>query len=707
MKSMCDKTRYGPVALLSILGILILCQPLLAHPGHTDIPSIPLPAWRLASDGRVFSAFFLKTQDDRVWLVDKDNRTTIVSLADLDAASRESAQRSLSRLRTINMEPTEIRRPAEGVLAMALTAMLAEGVVAPASTPQAAKAFMAFNRVKTRWDDSYLYVESDGLPDHPMMTGIRAWQQQVPLPQMYIGDNAWRIPLKPAVAQSPAMIKDHFMRGAIALAANGIPIFNPQNNRGEISQEIGELDEWGGHCGRADDYHYHVVPLHLQNIVGKGMPMAYALDGYPIYGLTEPDGSPVANLDECHGHTTGIGYHYHASTKYPYVISGFHGEVIERENQVDPQPRANPVRGALPPLRGATITDFKSTGKDQYQLTYEIGARKGYVRYALNADASYTFTFEDPQGQKREETFKRGGGRPHAENRAPEENGRPSAKERKGPGPDAIPAGAAVATAGAGEKKGFTLRSSAVEDGGMLPKDYSGDGSSATLPLEWSGAPAGTKSYALIMHHLDPEGKTKWYWILYNIPADVTNIPRNAKGVGTLGNNSVNRKLAYAPPHSKGPGAKTYILTLYALSSAPQIAAAPADVDRATLLDAIKDRTLASTDLKVVYDRTAIIGGAADGGEKPAPGVRAGRPDREPAGDPPGNRGPGGEFHLLPREVEEELKLTADEEKQLQDLASEIQGKLNRILTPEQREILKQSRPPRPSDGADERPRPR
>jgi len=41
---------------------------------------------------------------------------------------------------------------------------------------------------------------------------------------------------------------------------------------------------------------------------GKDQPVAYALDGYPIYGLTEPDGSPVTGLDECHGHELpGVG----------------------------------------------------------------------------------------------------------------------------------------------------------------------------------------------------------------------------------------------------------------------------------------------------------------------------------------------------------------------------------------------------------------
>lgn len=52
------------------------------------------------------------------------------------------------------------------------------------------------HRVKTRWDDNWFYVESKGIPDHIMMKGITSWQQQVPLPQCCVGNNAWQIPLK-------------------------------------------------------------------------------------------------------------------------------------------------------------------------------------------------------------------------------------------------------------------------------------------------------------------------------------------------------------------------------------------------------------------------------------------------------------------------------------------------------------------------------
>ncbi|HPA16767.1 MAG TPA: SUMF1/EgtB/PvdO family nonheme iron enzyme [Verrucomicrobiae bacterium] len=160
---------------------------------------------------------------------------------------------------------------------------------------------------------------------------------------------------------------------------------------------------------------------------------------------------------------------------------------------------------------------------------------------------------------------------------------------------------------------GFALTSPEVTDGGTLPKEFTGDGESATLPLQWSGAPAGTKSYALIMHHIDPAGEAKWYWTLYNIPPTVRSLPKNVKGVGTLGNNSVNSRTEYAPPHSKGPGAKIYVYTLYALSAPPQIMVPPAEVDRDTLLAAMKDRVLASAELHVTYTREGLASAQGEG----------------------------------------------------------------------------------------------
>lgn len=276
--------------------------------------------------------------------------------------------------------------------------------------PEIEKAFRPFvetDAIKTRWDDRYFYVESSGFPSHPKMVGITNWQQQIPLPQPYTGNNAWQIPLNPVPAKTPLMTKDRFLRGAIALAVNGVPIFNPLNNRGEDSFLIGELDEFGGHCGRADDYHYHIAPVHLEKTIGKGLPIAYALDGYPIYGYEEPDGSPVTALDAMNGHKDASGnYHYHASKTYPYLNGGFYGQVTEREGQVDPQPRAEPMRPASRPLRGAKITGFQEVESNHYLLTYNIQGRSVSIKYAIGADGSIQFTMTDPTGRTSSESYK-------------------------------------------------------------------------------------------------------------------------------------------------------------------------------------------------------------------------------------------------------------------------------------------------------------
>ena len=368
-------------------------------------------------------------------------------------------------------------------------------------------------RVKTHADEKFFVVESDGLPAHNMMVGITAWQQQVPLPQPYFGNNAWQFPLAPVPAAQPQTIKNHFLRGAIAIAVNGIPIFNPQNNRGEVSAEIGELDQWGGHCGRADDYHYHAAPLHLQSVVGRALPLAYALDGYAIYGLAEPDGSSPQNLDAFNGHSTAaLGYHYHASTKYPYVNGGFHGEVTEAGQQVDPQPRAQPVREALPQMRGAKIVAFtNSPDKKFLSLGYTVNGRPGSVNYTNVANGQWKFRFVNTDGTSREETYSArsrpagGGLRRGGDASSPKVEAPPPAR-RPGPQPDQFqrdprprPRGDEGVAAtppliiAAKHSGNLVLTSPVVKDGGALPAEFNGDGAGVSPPLEWKGAPAGAK----------------------------------------------------------------------------------------------------------------------------------------------------------------------------------------------------------------------
>jgi phosphatidylethanolamine-binding protein (PEBP) family uncharacterized protein len=489
-----------------------------------------------------------------------------------------------------------------------------------------AKAFEPFVDLKAiscRNDDRYFYVESNGIPDHPLMVGIRAWQQQVPLPQKYTGDNAWQIPLEPVPAANPLTTKDRFLRGAIALAVNGVPIFNPLNNRGEDAFLIGELDDYGGHCGRADDYHYHIAPVHLEKQVGKGMPIAYALDGYPIYGYTEPDGSAVKGLDRFNGHEdAGGNYHYHATKTYPYLNGGFHGEVTERDGQVDPQPRAEPVRPSLQPLRGATIVGYTALTPTSRRLTYEVAGRQGFVDYKVNGDGTLVFDSTDPSGKKTTETYTprgrgpdgRGGPGPRGEGgRGPR---RPGGDDRPPPpdGPDDRPLPpqsgsmrstgrerAGTPSARAAGTATLTVTSPAIGADGNLPVEFTCDGAGASPPLEWQAGPPGTKSYAISLWHEAPD-QVKSYWVVYGIPGKSTQLAKNSRNVGTTGLNDKNRA-EYDPMCSKGPGVKTYHVTVYALSAIPKLRENTATRD--ALLDAIKEITLAEGTLTYTYERRA------------------------------------------------------------------------------------------------------
>lgn len=265
------------------------------------------------------------------------------------------------------------------------------------------KTFQPFKpQVNTRWDSEYFYVESNGMPEHEMMTGITSWQQQVPIPQCYNGANAWSIPLKPELATVPVPVnQEHFLRGAVAVAANGIAIFNPYTNTGIDAFLDGQLDKWGGHCGRADDYHYHIAPLHLYNKTSATLPIAYALDGFAVYGNVEPDGVPMKKLDDNHGHfgTDGT-YHYHGSEAAPYMIKNMVGKVTEDATlQIIPQAQAKGVRPYLQPLKGAVITgcEEKST-KDGYILRYTVNNQQYAVDYKWTSSGTFTFNFVAPNG---------------------------------------------------------------------------------------------------------------------------------------------------------------------------------------------------------------------------------------------------------------------------------------------------------------------
>ena len=497
--------------------------------------------------------------------------------------------------------------------------------------PWQAESFAMFRPgISLRADAQWLWVEGDGLPhapvEHPLMTGIVAWQQQVPLPQPYVGTNAWQVPLKPQLADQPIDGRLYLRRGAIALAANGIPIFNALTNRGADAFLGGELDEYGGHSGRGDDYHYHTAPLFLQKVLGMKRPIAFALDGFPIYGLFDPKAKPGADdacplgstdpLDSIGGHFCTVpagqgfdggtrGYHYHASKAYPYINGGLRGKVTVENDGVEPQPRAQGVRPALPPLRGAKIVGFRQTGPKAWSLAYSVGGKDARIDYAANPAGGWDFTFVGTDGSVKKETFsgRRGGG-------------------QGGGGGDRAPrAEAPVDTTPPISKPldGFVLRSAVVGADGRLPVRHTCDGEGIAPPFEWSGLPKGTASLAIAMHHVPPGasggGDEHSYMVLWGIPATAKGLAEAQSDLGTWGVTSQGHRVGYAPPCSQGGGEKTYVATVYALSAEPKLQAGTTTFGQ--LLAAIRPITLGTADLPMKYARQGARDEAAG---QPRPG---------------------------------------------------------------------------------------
>jgi Raf kinase inhibitor-like YbhB/YbcL family protein len=115
----------------------------------------------------------------------------------------------------------------------------------------------------------------------------------------------------------------------------------------------------------------------------------------------------------------------------------------------------------------------------------------------------------------------------------------------------------------------FKLMSSAFADGAAIPRLHSCEGADLSPPLEWSGAPAGALSFALIMDDPDAPGGTWNHWLLYDIPPDWHTLPQgfqpskpSVSGANDFG------KIGYGGPcPPKGRGAHRYFFRLYALDA--------------------------------------------------------------------------------------------------------------------------------------------
>jgi len=154
------------------------------------------------------------------------------------------------------------------------------------------------------------------------------------------------------------------------------------------------------------------------------------------------------------------------------------------------------------------------------------------------------------------------------------------------------------------EKMEIKITSPAFDDGGLIPSKYTCDGADISPPLQWQPAPEGTRSIALICDDPDAPMGTWVHWVLFNLPADTTELAENIPPDKTLPNAARQgtndfRRIGYGGPCPPS-GTHRYFFKIYALDT--QIDLSPG-ADKRQLLKAVDGHILGKGQLVGKYSR--------------------------------------------------------------------------------------------------------
>ncbi len=155
----------------------------------------------------------------------------------------------------------------------------------------------------------------------------------------------------------------------------------------------------------------------------------------------------------------------------------------------------------------------------------------------------------------------------------------------------------------------MTVQSAAFSNNEPIPVRHTGDGEDVSPPLSWSGAPDGTREFALICDDPDAPTAEPWvHWVICKIPAGTSSLPEKVPTTETpnnpsgalQGRNSWNTIGYRGPAPPKGHGVHHYHFKLYALGAALEV---KAGLDKKGLLAAIEGHVLAEGELVGTYQR--------------------------------------------------------------------------------------------------------
>jgi Raf kinase inhibitor-like YbhB/YbcL family protein len=152
------------------------------------------------------------------------------------------------------------------------------------------------------------------------------------------------------------------------------------------------------------------------------------------------------------------------------------------------------------------------------------------------------------------------------------------------------------------------LSSPAFENNGTMPAAYTADGADVSPPLQWQGAPAGTKSFAIVVEDVDSPSGAFTHWLIAEIPAQATGLPEGIPTQDVLsaplpavqGLNSF-KKSGYGGPKPPAGKVHRYHFYLYALDGHLDL---PGGFNKNQLRAAMHARMLAEATLVGRYERT-------------------------------------------------------------------------------------------------------
>lgn len=156
-----------------------------------------------------------------------------------------------------------------------------------------------------------------------------------------------------------------------------------------------------------------------------------------------------------------------------------------------------------------------------------------------------------------------------------------------------------------GDPISLVVSSPGFKSGERIPVLYTCDGTDISPRLSWSGAPAGVKTYALIMDDPDSAGGTFTHWVIFNVPGDAMGLPENVPRDRSLDNGAAQGKndfgkIGYNGPCPPASKIHHYTFHLYALDT---VLSLDPGVSASEVRTAMQGHVIAHGELMGTYSR--------------------------------------------------------------------------------------------------------